>query len=302
MLNMGSFSTNKPFSLLKILIKMTKKEEENKDKIGTSEPTQSTEPKADAANGTDNTPPAEPTATNKDVFLNNIKNKYPEYNEDDVYKHANNSFKQLKDDKGSMEKAVEGLLEAMDKEPLMSRLVQALIKYPHKPSYALKVFSKEDLEEALASYDEPLDEEEANASLSEYKTRKKADQDYSEMFENNTRATQQYIQEVADEKGVEVETIVQVLQEYALPILDGKFSKELITALVDGKDFDKKVEQVAQESYNQGELEGKNATIEKKKLEKATDGTVPPPSAGAIPIKQKKQVPSMFNFEERKEF
>lgn len=277
---------------------MIKKEEENKVEAGTTEPTQTTEPKVDAVNdGSENT-----IATHRDTFFNNIKNKHPEYADEDVYKHANDSYSGLKSDNQAMEKSVDTLLEAMEKEPLMSSLVQTLIKYPHKPSYALKVFSKEDLEEALANYDESLDEEDANKSLAAYRENKKAYKDYDEMFDSNTKATQKYIQEVADEKGVEVGTIVQVLQEYALPILEGKFSKELITTLINGKDFDKKVEEVATESYNQGELEGKNAAIDKKKLEKKTDGTIPPPSAGAIPIKQKAQVPKMFDIPERQKF
>ena len=41
----------------------------------------------------------------RDSFFSNIRNKYPEYeNDEDVYKHANESFSRLKDTKNGFEK------------------------------------------------------------------------------------------------------------------------------------------------------------------------------------------------------
>lgn len=231
-----------------------------------------------------------PISSNRDIFINNIKSKHPDLEDDEqVYGYANNNYSSLKETNKIYSDAVEGLTKAMEEEPEVAQFIRAVIKYPNDFSYALKTLPKDLLQNALDTYDEGVDDEDAMKSLSEYRERKKANTEYSQMFEENTKATQAYIQEVADEMGVEVEDVVQTLHEYALPILEGKFTKELITTLVNGKGFEKKVQEVADKNFEEGRIEGRNETIEEKKLKKKNDGLPLNPNSGKIPIKKKEE-------------
>lgn len=230
-----------------------------------------------------------PISSNRDIFINNIKSKHPDLEDDEqVYGYANNNYNSLKETNKIYSDAVEGLTKAMEEEPEVAQFIRAVIKYPNDFSYALKTLPKDLLQNALDTYDEGVDDEDAMKSLSEYRERKKANAEYSQMFEENTKATQAYIQEVADEMGVEVEDVVQTLHEYALPILEGKFTKELITTLVNGKGFEKKVQEVADKNFEEGRIEGRNETIEEKKLKKKNDGLPMNNSGNINPVEKKK--------------
>lgn len=235
-----------------------------------------------------------PATPNRDSFFSNIRNKYPEYeNDEDVYKHANESYSNLKETKNGFEKTVDGLISAMENEPAVAKFIQMLIAHPNNFSYALKTIPREDIEEVLTNWDEPIDDEEASKSLSEYQERRNSTNTFFENFDKNLESSKGIISATATEMGVEPEIISQALVEYVMPIYEGIFSKELISNILKGKDFDKKVEEVAKENYEQGALEGKNAIIEEKKLKKQTDG-LPMNNSGNINLVEKKKPNSVL--------
>lgn len=222
-----------------------------------------------------------PATPNKDAFFGNIRKKYPEYeNDEDVFGHANQSFSRIKEAKQGFEKTVDGLIAAMENEPAVAKFIQMLIKHPNNFSYALKTIPREDLEKVLADWDEPIDDEEASKSLSEYHERRKSTNEFFSNFDKNLEESKGIITAAAKDLGVEPEVVSQALVEYVMPIYQGIFSKELIINILKGKDFDKKVEEVAKENYEQGALEGKNAIIEEKKLKKTTNDNLPTNSGG----------------------
>ena len=225
----------------------------------------------------------------RDSFFSNIRNKYPEYeNDEDVYKHANESFSRLKDTKNGFEKTVDGLISAMENEPAVAKFVQMLIAHPDNFTYALKTIPREDLEKVLSDWDEPIDDEEASKSLLDYYERRKSTNEFIDNFDKNLESSKGIIAATASEMGVEPEVVSQALVEYVMPIYEGIFSKELISNILKGKDFDKKVEEIAKENYEQGALEGKNAIIEEKKLKKETDGLPMNNSGNINPVEKKK--------------
>ena len=222
------------------------------------------------------------TTPNKDSFMNSIRGKYPEYeNDEDVYAHANNSYKGLKEGKADSDKALESLSEAINTEPILAEFMRMVIKYPHDFSIALKTLPKDVLESALENYDNPVDDEAENNSLKEYRTKRQEGKEWENKFDENLNISKATLQSLAEKKGVEPSVISQALEETLMEVFDGNISETLMETILKGRDFDQKVEEVAAENHEQGLLEGKNAAIEEKKLKKetSTDGLVVPPSS-----------------------
>ena len=84
-----------------------------------------------------------------------------------------------------------------------------------------------------------------------------------------------------------------------MEVFDGNISEELMETILKGREFDKKVEEVAEESREQGVLEGKNSKIEETKLK---IHLVTPPNVGRIRESKDDRVPEILNFKPRKEF
>ena len=242
---------------------------------------------------------------NRDSFMNNIREKYPDYeNDEDVYAHANKSYGNLKQGKADADMALESLSDAIENEPELAEFIRMVIKYPNDFSIALRSLPKDVLEMAIDNYDEPIDDEEETKSLQSYRTQKQSNKDWESKFDENLNVSKERLQAVATKKGVDPSVISQAIEETLMEVFDGNISEELMETILKGREFDKKVEEVAEESREQGVLEGKNSKIEETKLKKKTDtdGLVTPPNVGRIRESKDDRVPEILNFKPRKEF
>ena len=241
---------------------------------------------------------------NKDSFMNNIRSKYPQYeNDEDVYAHANKSYGGLKQSKEDADRALESLSVAIENEPELAEFIRMVIKYPNDFSIALKSLPKDVLESAIDSYDDPLDDEQETKALQEYRSQRQSNKEWESKFDENLNVSRATVQAVAKKKGVEPSVISQAIEETLLEVFNGNISEQLMETILKGREFDKKVKEVEEESREQGILEGKNSAIEEKKLkkEKSTDGLVVPPSSSKMPQKESR-IPEILNFKPRKEF
>lgn len=229
--------------------------------------------------------------TNKDVFFENIQSKYPDLDEEGVYGHAMQKYDAKKGDIKRYEETTAMLEDAINAEPEAANLVKLLARYPNQLAFVLKsVFDKEFLQGIVDNYDEIDSDESKQKEFEDYKNsreerqkQKMANEQYIAEVSQNAEKSQQVIEEYAAANGYNVEDVNKtIVDEFITPVLSNNITPEFLEVIMKGKNFDKKVEEVANENYELGVIDAKNEKIEEIKLTKkeAGDGTIMPSSKG----------------------
>lgn len=216
----------------------------------------------------------------KDKFINNIRENHPELeDEDEVYKYANDNYEKKRRDLEDLNKASGDIVDILSDNPDAIDFFQAISETGDVED-ALQTFPLDVLERAVALKRDGDSSYDRDSKIAKHRDNMLSRREFKQKMEENEPRSIANIEAYAEKNGMEPEDVVNQMLPIVQKIQENDIDEELLDMIF--------YETNVKKEYDRGVIDGKNAKISNVPLKKKSSGLPQPKSNTATGTNEKK--------------
>lgn len=229
----------------------------------------------------------EPAQSEKDKFLKAIKDKHPDLDEEGLYRHANESYRNKKQSLEDMNTTAGEILDIIADNPDAAEFLQA-ISETGDPAEGLLIFPEDVLEDALEmKRNGGISDEDKRKKIDEHKNNVLSRRNFKQTLKENEPKSLKAIEDFAKDRKISPDKVVEKVIPILQNINENNITKEMLQMFFS--------EELQKEAYDKGVIDGKNSKTENVRLQKKSSG-LPQPKAESATLEPKKNNGNPFAF------
>lgn len=197
--------------------------------------------------------------TNREIFEQNIRDKYPDLDEEGLYKYAQESYARKKKDLSDLQESSGSLIDVLETSPDAIALFQA-ISLNGDFEDGLQVLDEDTLQRALERKQSgyKLSDEELEKKISTHRQNLSDRKAFKKLLEKNSAKTLKNIEDYAKNTGKTPEEVIDSLTPFLQKIHDNDIDESILNALY--------LDNIKNAEYERGLTDGKNGKIKESTL------------------------------------
>ena len=211
--------------------------------------------------------------TEKELFEQSIKEKYPDLDEDGIYKHARESYEKKKKDLSDLQESSGKVLDLLENSPDAIALFEAISEVGDVED-GLQIFPEDVLQRALerkkSGY--KLSDEEKEEKINKHRNGISEKRALKKLLEENSSKSLKAIEDYAKKAGKKPEEVINDLTPFLQKIHDNNIDENILNALY--------LDNIKNSEYERGLTEGKNLKIAEEALKERKGSGLPRPKGG----------------------
>lgn len=218
------------------------------------------------------------TKTERELFEQSIKDKYPDLDEDGIYRHARESYGRKKKDLSDLQESSGKVLDLLESQPDAIAFFEAISEVGDVED-GLQIFPEDVLQRALERKQNgyKLSDEEKEEKINKHRNSISEKKALKKLLEENSSKSLKAIEEYAKKTGKKPEEVIDDLTPFLQKIHDNNIDESILNALY--------LDNIKKSEYERGLTEGRNGKISQETLKEKTVSGLPRPK-GSEKIEQ----------------
>ncbi|MDO5759964.1 MAG: hypothetical protein Q4Q06_02940 [Bacteroidota bacterium] len=219
---------------------------------------------------------------NRQKFEDRIKAKYPDYDQEAIYKHAMDSYDTKKNDLSDLQKASSSIIDLMENNPDAIDFFQAISETGDVQD-ALLTLPEDVLEEALERKRSGigLSDSEKQAKINKHREDILSRRELKKRLKDNEPKSLQAIEEYAKSKNITPQDVLDRMLPIINKIQENDFDEDVLNLFF--------YKDIMSQEYNRGLADGRNKKIEQTTIRRSTSGLPQPTEANTVKQESQKR-------------
>lgn len=231
------------------------------------------------------------TPTERELFEQSIREKYPDLDEEGIYKHARESYGRKKKDLYDLQESSGKVLDLLETSPDAIAFFEAISEVGDVED-ALQILPEDVLQRAFERKQQgyKLSDEEKEAKISKHRDKIQSNKALKKTLEENSTKSLTEIENYAKKVGKKPEEVINDLLPFLQKIHDNQIDESILNALY--------LDNLKKSEYEKGLTDGRNGKIEQETLKKEKGSGLPRPkgNSGDLTKKTEKSNGNPFDF------
>lgn len=223
--------------------------------------------------------------SSREVFEKSIREKYPDLDEEGIYKHAIDSYGRKKKEIDDYAKSSGSLLDLLENNPDAMTFFEAATNLGSVEA-AIKSLPKDVLQDALDTYEQTLTEEDKEELRNNYRQKISTNKNLKKKQKENSQKTIKTIEEYAKKTNRKPEDVSDFLENIFKELSEGNISENFLNAAF--------IDDIRRQEYERGLTDGRNGKIQEKTLRRQGSGLVQPQGKANAEEDPKEKVPDIL--------